>query len=463
MKKNNLILIGCGVHAKNTYLPFLKNNEVNCVLIVDIKSSELNLKKYLNEINFTSNNLYFVSPSPNKQSLLNEDENWLDNFLKNNEVDGVIICTEPMHHKVYLDWALKNKLDIICEKPLSSYTGLNSSPKLAERIYLDTEEVFTVAKNNKTSLVVQCQRRYHPAYTFIYKYLREFIIKHQIPINFIDISSSNGIFNLPSEYLDKENHPYKYGYGKLMHSGYHFVDLFCHLSQLNQLIENSNYDKIECFTKVTTVADYLKQMPINKINRLFECSDYNYSADGYKLDEYGEIDIFNLIQLKKGKYTLLTGQISMLQNTVSKRSVLNLPESLHKKEGAIRKEKVTIELGGLLSIQVYAYQNHEKKVSNFSNDYFFEVVIHRNTALIGGKAIEIIKFDHSTNNGNNSSYNQNARLQCFVDFIENKPSLSEIDSHLFSGELLSIMLQNLVKLKDGKVPYYKSKIKSLYV
>jgi hypothetical protein len=181
------------------------------------------------------------------------------------------------------------------------------------------------------------------------------------------------------------------------------------------------------------------------------------------LNSYGEIDVFNLIQLKKGKHTVLTGQVSMLQNTVSKRSVLKLDENLHKKECAIRKEKVTIEVGGLLSIQVYAYQNHEKKVSNFSNDYFFEVVIHRNTALVGGKAIEIIKFDHSTNNGNNSSYNQNARLQCFKDFVENKPSASEIDSHLFSGELLSIVLQNLTKLNQGKLPYYKSKINSLYV
>jgi hypothetical protein len=34
---------------------------------------------------------------------------------------------------------------------------------------------------------------------------------------------------MPSEYTSREGHPYRYGYGKLVHSGYHFVDLFAWL------------------------------------------------------------------------------------------------------------------------------------------------------------------------------------------------------------------------------------------
>ena len=37
---------------------------------------------------------------------------------------------------------------------------------------------------------------------------------------------------MPHDLL-KENHPYKYGYGKLFHSGYHFIDLLSDLIKIN--------------------------------------------------------------------------------------------------------------------------------------------------------------------------------------------------------------------------------------
>ena len=40
---------------------------------------------------------------------------------------------------------------------------------------------------------------------------------------------------MPHDY-DIENHPYKYGYGKLFHSGYHFIDLLAEFVKLNKFV-----------------------------------------------------------------------------------------------------------------------------------------------------------------------------------------------------------------------------------
>ena len=83
--------------------------------------------------------------------------------------------------------------------------------------------------------MVQCQRRYHDGYLFIVDYLRKFIKDFGIPLTYIDILHGDGCWVLPNEFFERENHPYKYGYGKLMHSGYHFVDLLAWLLKLNRV------------------------------------------------------------------------------------------------------------------------------------------------------------------------------------------------------------------------------------
>jgi Oxidoreductase family, NAD-binding Rossmann fold len=463
MQKKNLILIGCGVHAKNTYIPFMKQDNLNCLLVVDIKRCEDSLREYLATSGFGGAEFYGVEPVSDGIALKEKDEKWLDDFVQMNKIDGVIICTEPMYHKIYLDWSLKHGLDIICEKPLTSYNYLNTDLAACKRLYTDNLDYCKLATQKNSRLIIQCQRRYHPAYIFIKNYLKEFLEKYQYPISFIDISSTNGIFNLPHEYLNKENFPYKYGYGKLMHSGYHFVDLFCQIATLNLSLKKGHFEEMDCFTKVYSLQDLLYQFSPDVIAKLFNRSNYHYQPPEQPLNTFGEVDLYNIIQLKnKTGNNILTGQITMMQNTVSRGREFDLSENMHKKSTAIRKEKVTIEVGPLLSIQVYAYQNHRPKESEFANDYFFEVLIHRNTALTGGIPVETIKFDHSTNSQNpNSSYNQISRRQCFMDFVHNRSSSSDIDSHLFPAELVSVMQQNMANLTLGEMPYYSAKIDSL--
>ena len=46
----------------------------------------------------------------------------------------------------------------------------------------------------------------------------------QVPLSYADIYHADGMWVMPHEW-ERDNHAYKYGAGKLLHSGYHFVDL----------------------------------------------------------------------------------------------------------------------------------------------------------------------------------------------------------------------------------------------
>ena len=64
------------------------------------------------------------------------------------------------------------------------------------------------------------------------KELQKIVDKYQMPITNIEIFHSDGAWEFPHD-MDKENHPYKYGYGKLFHSGYHFIDLLSDFIKIN--------------------------------------------------------------------------------------------------------------------------------------------------------------------------------------------------------------------------------------
>lgn len=81
--------------------------------------------------------------------------------------------------------------------------------------------------------------------------------EYNIPITYIDIYHNDGMWNMPSEFLERENHPYKYGYGKLFHSGYHFIDLVAWLMEVNRETKGKQINNAEMFVSTYNPIDFL--------------------------------------------------------------------------------------------------------------------------------------------------------------------------------------------------------------
>lgn len=459
--KKGLILIGCGIHAQKNYLQFIKKYGYDLKLIVDTYKAKDRVEKIVGSMFVNPPDLYFVEPPKrNPQKIKEEDYDWLVNYVNSNNIGFVIISTDPLSHKMYLDWAISLGLNILCEKPLTGYEKLNTSVLLAKKLNYDFEYLVDACRNKKAKLFLQTQRRYHPVYEFVYSAVKKIILDYGITINYIGIYSGNGIFNSIDEYVSKESHPHNKGYGKLLHSGYHFIDLFCWFADLNTLNKKVGYTEMSAFTDIYSVKDLNDQFErINKkCKKLSNNSLFKNINNGAinKLDGLGEVDLFTQVVFKSGKSTIINGQLALLQNSTSKRSVSDNNLYNFKNSSAIRKELFIIELGPLYSISVSALQNHNANPIKFW-DYNYVVTIHRNSDFIKGKAYEEIYFHNRAADKDFSSLNKKARLKSFQEFLDLR-NKSNLETHKLSINLFSLIQENIAKINLHKIGFSKNKI-----
>ena len=205
------------------------------------------------------------------------------------DIDGVIISTEPKAHKVYALWAIKHGWPTFIDKPLSAFT----SRLYMDTLYKDYLEVLECLNKNKVNVVMCCQRRGHLGYKFIKEYVANMIKQFGIPITFLDIHYGDGLWNMPDEYFSRENHPYKYGYGVLLHSGHHYVDLLMDLLSLNNPIEPLSVDYCNFNVLTTTPYNSLNKMQGDIYSKLLKTDrfeQYLTPESINKMRYFGEID-----------------------------------------------------------------------------------------------------------------------------------------------------------------------------
>ena len=120
MGKNNranIILIGCGPHSRRVYLPAINEiKHLKLELVIDLESQEANVRSSLK--NFPETELLLVDPF--ESCLPANLSSHLTKYVKEKEILGVIIATEPLVHKAYADWAIQNGLNILMDKPITA-------------------------------------------------------------------------------------------------------------------------------------------------------------------------------------------------------------------------------------------------------------------------------------------------------------------------------------------------------
>lgn len=365
----NIALIGIGPHAKRIYLHYFKKKKVNLELVVDLESEKDNIRKYLDENGFKKTKIFTLSDKYKDDDHLPEDVS--SNLLavcKTLEITHLIISTEPKAHFMYLEFALKNNMNVLTDKPITvakNMTSLHSIEKVRKQYY----EILDLAKKSKGTCKVMCQRQYHRGYEKIKDVLTDVVNKYQMPITNIDIFHSDGAWEMPHD-LGKENHPYKYGYGKLFHSGYHFIDLLSDFIKINDSLGgNKKIVDGDVYSKVFTPNDEMNVLSIEDYKRLFkdqEIPDYYRENENPTFKKYGEKDYHGLLSFyNKEGFTITTATLNLIHNGVSRRSWIETKD-FYKSNGRIRHERINIEIGHLLNIQVHSYQS--KEISDRTDD-----------------------------------------------------------------------------------------------
>ncbi len=116
-----LILAGCGLHARRVYLPalqrFSKETGAQLSLVVDLKAQEDTVHAALAASGLHHSAAWFIDPfrGPLSPSIASE----LSAFAAQEGVTGVIVATEPLTHRAYAEWAIRQGLSLMLDKPIT--------------------------------------------------------------------------------------------------------------------------------------------------------------------------------------------------------------------------------------------------------------------------------------------------------------------------------------------------------
>ncbi len=463
----NYILVGLGPHAQRIYYPFLEKHarhyDIRLKLLIELEFQSKTVADFLVQRNLQPEKILYIQDNERGKlgtALDQEVETELNATIAREHIDGIIISTEPKAHKIYAEWALKNNVNVIMDKPITAPLHPSTNSTSANQIYEDYKYLLNLQKQSKAKFYIVCQRRNHEGYTLIKKYLNNFVREFNIPISYIDIYHGDGSWSLPHEF-NKENHPYKYGYGKLMHSGYHFVDLFAWIAQTNFNLQKAYPNKVKIYTAKFTPNDLFYQLSNDVCSKFFphpKIANFYKSYTPEKYNHFGELDAYILLQLMREGRIITTGTINLQQNSFSRRSWFDLPKDTYKGNGRVRHERANIQVSHFLNIQVHSYQSGESNVNsknheNVGDENHFDIYIFRNKKIVGGRGFTkfFIGKELLKQNENDSYYlghNEKAREMTLLNFIEGKSDESEFQYHDFTNQLLANIYASIAK--EGK-------------
>lgn len=453
MINRNVMLIGLGPHAKRIYMRYLVEKRVYPKCIVDLEEKGADILKYLHQINVETEIILINDEERNNTELSSHTKQVLNNAINIYHITHAIISTEPKAHFAYLKFLASYNIEIIVDKPLTAPVDVMYDQEQAKKILGEYRELLNIKKHSRynNKITMMCQRRYHIGYNYILQQVEKILEEYGLPISYVDLFHSDGMWNFPNEFLLRENHPYKYGYGKLFHSGFHFIDLVATILSLNERL-NINWTHKKIFAMDFRPQDLHFSFDNQKYKQFFPEKDYTQAMKllhGYHM---GELDVYSMIQYMVDKHVLTTVTMNLMQNGFSRRSWSELPDDTYKGNGRVRHERLNICVGSLFNIQAHSYQSYELRDQLYYDDSVggmdhFDIYIFRNTGLIGGQAFEMhtMKELQHEDISLNYGHNEKARFLMLDQFLSEQSELPDLNEYYQSIKLLYEICDVLIR------------------
>lgn len=460
----NIILVGLGPHAKRIYINLMKKHNVLPSVIVDLEKNKTNVLTYLNNEKIFCDTYFVPSEEADNLDLSEKVKKDIEMLINKNSIRYAIISTEPKAHFAYAKFFLKENINILMDKPITApmfvFANVQNSRKIKKEFDVLKREYL---KKDNMNFVIQCQRRFHAGYNYVKKLIDDTVTEYHVPVTYIDIYHSDGMWNMPNEFFTRENHPYKYGYGKLFHSGYHFIDLLIWLLESNDKLDNKKANNVRVFTSCFRPKDFFETLDNDFYKNILGTNEYSkILSNKEKVNNFGELDFHAMLDFKKDESIITHCNIDLLQSGFSKRAWTKLPIDTYKANGRVRHEMVNIQIGPIMNIQIHSYQSEEinkkSEIKNYdvgSIDHF-DIYVFRNNNLIGGKSFEKISISDLVHKNDFLGNNEKAREKCFLEYLNDKKGESDLLKHDLSILLLSKLCEsvskknNVLEFKWGK-------------
>lgn len=461
VRPTRVAVIGLGRNARHNHYPVLGDLARTCPIevaaIVDLASRSDAIRAYLATQPLQPAELIWC---PDGQAGADHVPDVvarrLDQIVAEDGLDGIVISTEPRDHQKYLLWAAKAGVRALVDKPLTTQVIDPTAADPAAGLLDDFHEgrsAFAAAGVDATVIVT---RRAHAGYEFVRSYIEDLIDEYGVPITYLGAQHSNGVWNMPDEFLHRVNHSYRNGYGALLHAGYHVVDLATWLLAANdRLPVERRAVQLDVSTRHTTPADFYAQVPPHVYERLFGDDDIARLMEGDERgrpEDMGETDATILGQMRDRSGRVITQfAIDMLETAFSRRAWRELPEDHYKGNGRVTHEQVTINVGHLVTMRTY----DARRMHAEAPDEPFVVRIYRNSGLIGGQPYEEHRFAATGTprpGGDAASLADDGRRRLILAWLAGERGPSNIDDHHFTVALTVAAYRSMACQRRGEAP-----------
>ena len=297
-------IIGLGPHNRRIYYPQLERRSIVVALVIDIEGQRESVEGFLQGRRLQPEQVVYIPTEARDDPTMHPTAAAALQAARD-RFDGIIISSEPSSHQPYLRWALEHGVPALIDKPPIIPAPFALTAEAAKRIIIEFDEVLALAEASPASVAVTVQRRAHPGYKFVHEYVSEFVAQHGVPISYIDIYHADGMWCMPGELSTRTYHPYRHGYGKLCHSGYHFLDLLMWFNSINEACcAHKAAHTFEVYCRRFGAEDQLHQHTDADLARLTKASDAQLrdsrEQTAADLSALGELNFHSLLQFFRG-------------------------------------------------------------------------------------------------------------------------------------------------------------------
>lgn len=401
-----ILVIGIGPHARTFYLPALREMEAGgrmvVVGLVDVLPQRDFLEAWACGLGLEWPRFYVP---PFRGELPAEHVPILGKILEQTRADAVIISTDPLSHKPYALWAMREGLHILLDKPVSAavdcVTSLDAALSL-ERDYEELAAARAMVRHERRAFILCAHRRFHPGFDVALDLVRETCRTTRCPVTNLHAYHSDGQWRLPDEILRQDHHSYHQGHGKLSHSGFHFLDTLYRFRKAGY-IPGKEADEVAVTCACIQPDGFLTQLSREDYVRLFgegydaACgnSDEELAA---RFSSFGEMDVEGSFEFRRQGRSIALASASLLHGGFSRRSWLHPGEDLYKGNGRVKHEAHRIHVGPFLGLQIHSCQAKDRHETSGDQDELpggnnhFEIWVFRNTDILGGEPFEKLTF-----------------------------------------------------------------------
>lgn len=429
--KQNVALIGLGKYAKYIYLPYMKQEGIYLSFVVDLDSKKEEVLSYLNKHGFQEVRFFGITKSSvNAKHLDKEFATQLKAICSLLDITHFIVSTDIKAHYRYIEFALKNKIPVLCDKTLviSNSKTNKIHAFTTNRQYKQLEKL---EKKMETNCYFLNETEYNQIYIYAKKILRNFIQKYQIPITYIDIYECDGEWKMPHEFCERNIN------GKLFQNGYSYLYLLSSFLKMNQ--ELSHYKKItkgRVHTDKFTLKDELSYMTKEDYKKIFagqNIPEEYYKKRKFKVKYNSEDNFYSSMNFKNARNQTITHvSMNLLHYGLSNRS--NIDNEIDYKRNI--QERIHIILGTLLDMKITSSINDEGKEE-------MELSIACNQALLEKKEMEVVHSKELYDNSDEDYIVEKPVKEYLARFLNKEELKGNLKDHALSMEILRSCVRSM--------------------